>query len=77
MSVRTIIEIRPSDRWKASGSRWKVFEAPGVEPVFETMKAAIQYAKTRTNFRAGEIRIHDKARALIGTITFDETAKTL
>ena len=71
MSVVVIIEVR------ANGRRWKVFEEPGVEPVFETMKEAIRYAKTRASFRAGEIRVYDAARALIGTITFDETKKTL
>jgi hypothetical protein len=71
MSVRTIIEVR------SNGRRWKVFEAPGVEPIFDTMKESIQYAKTRASFRAGEIRVYDAARALIGTITFDETKKTL
>jgi len=34
----TIIEIKPH-RWG-----WKVFEAPGVEPVFPEKRQAISYA---------------------------------
>ena len=37
----TIIEIRPH------GNGWKVFEAPGVEPVFPKKEQAIGYAETR------------------------------
>jgi hypothetical protein len=37
----TLIEIRPH-RWG-----WKVFEAPGVEPVFPEKRQAIDYAETR------------------------------
>jgi len=45
----TVIEIKP--RWG-----WKVFEAPGVEPVF-SKNHAIDYAQNRVCFRSGEIRI--------------------
>ena len=48
-----VIEIRPH-RWS-----WKVFEAPGVEPVFLEKRLAIDYAETRACFRSGEIRILD------------------
>ena len=37
----TVIEIKPH-RWG-----WKVFEAPGVEPVFQQKDQAIGYAETR------------------------------
>ena len=47
----TVIEIRPR-RWG-----WKVFEAPGVEPVFPEKDQAINYAQNRASFRSGEIRI--------------------
>jgi hypothetical protein len=49
----TVIEIRPH-RWG-----WKVFEAPGVEPVFPEKRQAINYAQGRASFRCGEIRILD------------------
>jgi hypothetical protein len=41
----TLIEIRPH-RWG-----WKVFEAPGVEPVFPQKRQAINYAENRASFR--------------------------
>jgi len=41
-----IIEIKPH-RWE-----WKVFEAPGVEPVFPEKRQAINYAQNRANFRS-------------------------
>jgi hypothetical protein len=46
---RGIIEIRPH-HWG-----WKVFEAPGVEPVFPDKRQAIDYAETRACFSSGEI----------------------
>ena len=46
-----IIEIKPH-RWE-----WKVFEAPGVEPVFPEKRQAINYAQNRAHFRSGEISI--------------------
>jgi hypothetical protein len=49
----TLIEIRPH-RWG-----WRVFEAPGVEPVFREKRQVIDYAETRACFRAGEIRVLD------------------
>jgi len=47
----TLIEIRPHERG------WKVFEAPGVEPVFLEKEQAIDYAHNRASFRSGKIRI--------------------
>jgi len=38
---------------------WKVFEAPGVEPLFPEKNQAINYAQSRASFRCGEIRILD------------------
>ena len=40
----TVIEIKPH-RWG-----WKVFESPGVEPVFPQKRQAIDYAETSWNF---------------------------
>jgi hypothetical protein len=54
----TLIEIRPH-RWG-----WKVFEAPGVEPVFREKRQAINYAQNRASFRCGEIRILDSTGKL-------------
>jgi len=50
-----LIEIRP-DR-----NGWKVFEAPGVKPVFPEKDQAINYAENRASFRSGEIRILDSS----------------
>jgi hypothetical protein len=49
----TVIEIKPHR------NGWKVFEAPGVGPVFLERDQAINYAKNRAWFRSGEIRILD------------------
>ncbi len=51
-SATTVIEIRPDRRG------WKVFEAPGVEPVFPEEDQAINYAENRASFRSGEIRLN-------------------
>jgi hypothetical protein len=58
----TIIEIRPH-RWG-----WKVFEVPGVEPVFPKKDQAIDYAVGRACFRSGEIRVLDLSGKLERTI---------
>ncbi len=42
----TLIGIRP-DRWG-----WKVFEAPGVAPVFPEKRQGISYAENRACFRS-------------------------
>jgi len=67
----TIIEIRPLK------SGWKVFEAPGVEPVFLAKDQALGYAHTRACFRSGEIRVFDPAGNLEGTVPFDEAGRRL
>jgi hypothetical protein len=46
----TVIEITPY-KWG-----WRVFEAPGVEPVFLEKDQAIGYAETRARLRTGEIQ---------------------
>jgi len=66
-----VIEIRPH-RWS-----WKVFEAPGVEPVFLEKRLAIDYAETRACFRSGEIRILDSSGAVERTIPFSEANRKL
>jgi hypothetical protein len=67
----TLIEIRPHS-WG-----WKVFQAPGVEPVFPEKRQASDYAETRACFRAGEIRILDSSGNVEHTIAFDETNRKL
>jgi len=48
----TVIEIRPHP-WG-----WKVFEAPGVEPVFPQKRQAIDYAGKSLKLRALSLRRH-------------------
>jgi hypothetical protein len=48
-----IIEIRPHP------SGWKVFEGPGVEPVFLEKDSAIRYAEGQIYSRSDEIRTLD------------------
>jgi uncharacterized protein DUF2188 len=67
----TLIEIRPH-RWG-----WKVFEAPGVEPVFPQKDDAIDYAQGRACFRKGEIRVLDSSGNVERVIPFDETKRRL
>ncbi len=67
----TIIEIRPH-RWG-----WKVFEAPGVEPVFPEKDQAINYAQERACFRSGEIRILNSGGNVERVIPFDEADRKL
>jgi hypothetical protein len=67
----TLIKIRPH-AWG-----WKVFEAPGVEPVFLEKRQAIDYAETRACFRSGEIRILDSTGKLERTIPFNEADRRL
>jgi hypothetical protein len=67
----TVIEIRPH-RWG-----WRVFEAPGVEPVFLEKRQAIDYAETRACFRSGEIRVLDSTGKLERTIVFNELNRKL
>ncbi len=54
----TVIEIRPYR------NGWKIFESPGVEPVFPEQDEALNYAKNRANFRSVEIRILDSTANL-------------
>jgi hypothetical protein len=62
----TLIEIRPHPRG------WKVFELPGVEPVFLEKDQAIGYAETRARLRTGEIRIFDSTGKVERVIAFDD-----
>jgi hypothetical protein len=66
----TVLQIRPR-RWG-----WKVFEPPGVEPVFGTKDPAIGYA-TRACFRSGEIRVLDSTGNVERTIPFNEAARQI
>jgi hypothetical protein len=67
----SVIEIRPH-RWG-----WKVFEVPGVEPVFPEKRQAISYAENRACFRSGEIRILDSSGNVERTIAFNEADRRL
>jgi hypothetical protein len=67
----TIIEIRPYR------NGWKVFEAPGVEPVFLEKDQAISYAENRASFRSGQIRVLDSTGNLERAISFDEMERKL
>jgi hypothetical protein len=67
----TIIEIRPHR------NGWKVFEAPGVEPVFLNQGDAIDYATGRACFRSGEIRILDSSGNVERVIPFDDANRKL
>ena len=66
-----MIEIRPHC------NDWKVFEAPGVEPVFPKKQDAIDYAQGRACFRSGEIRILDSRGNVERTIAFNEADRKL
>ena len=67
----TIIEIRPHR------NGWKVFEAPGVEPVFPEKRQALNYAEGRACFRSGEIRIVDSSGNVERVIPFDDTNRRM
>jgi hypothetical protein len=67
----TLIEIKPHP-WG-----WKVFEAPGVVPVFLDEEQAIDYATGRACFRAGAIRILKSNGGVERIIPFDETERRL
>ena len=69
--IATVLEIK-LHRWG-----WKVFEAPGVEPVFLQKDQAINYAQNRASFRSGEIRILDSSGNVEHTIPFNETDRRL
>ncbi len=66
-----VIEIRPYR------NGWKVFEAPGVEPVFSDKDQAINYAQNRASFRSGEIRVLDSGGNVERVISFSETDRKL
>jgi hypothetical protein len=67
----TVIEIRPHR------NSWRVFEAPGVEPVFLEQHQAFSYAETRASFRSGEIRVLDSTGNIKRVISFSETDRKL
>jgi len=71
IAVTTIIEVKP---WR---NGWKVFEAPGVEPVFLIRDQALNYAKGRASFRSGEIRLLDAAGKVEETIGFNDAERRL
>jgi hypothetical protein len=71
VAAMTVIEIKPH-RWG-----WKVFEGPGVEPVFPEKRPAISYAQQRASFRSGEIHVLDSTGNVERTIAFSESGRML
>jgi len=69
--MMTLIEIKPHR------NGWKVFGAPGVEPVFLAKHQAINYAENRASFRSGEIRIFDSSSNVERVIPFTEADRKL
>lgn len=69
--MTTIIEVKP---WR---NGWKVFDCPGVEPVFLVKDQALSYVKGRASFRSGEIRILDSTGKLEKAISFNEVERKL
>jgi hypothetical protein len=67
----TVIEISPY-KWG-----WRVFDAPGVAPVFLQKDQAIGYAETRACFQRGEIRVLDSNGNVERTIAFNESDRKL
>ncbi len=67
----TVIGIR------AHGWGWRVFEAPGVEPVFPEKRQAISYAQNRACFHSGKIRILDSSGRIGHVIPFSEAGRKL
>jgi hypothetical protein len=55
----TVIEVKPHR------NGWKVFEAPGVDPIFLGKDQAINYAHNRASFRSTAKRHVDAAHTLI------------
>jgi hypothetical protein len=65
---------------KPARGGWKVFEMPGVEPVFirpDSQRQAIDYAKTRQGFGRGEVRVVNSAGEILEVIRFDYSGKKL
>lgn len=67
----TVIEIRPYR------NGWKVFEAPGVEPVSLSEAQAINDASNRASFRSGEIRILDLTGNVERVLRFSEADRKM
>jgi hypothetical protein len=70
-NVMTVIEVSPH-KWG-----WRVFEAPGVEPVFLDKDQAIGYAETRARLRTGEIRVFDSTGNVERLIAFDDANRSM
>ena len=67
----TLIEISPHKRGR------RVFEPPGVAPVFPQKEQAIAYAYERARYRSGEIRVPDSSGSVERVIAFDESHRRL
>jgi hypothetical protein len=55
----------------------KLFESPGVEPVFPEKDHAINYAQNRACFPSGEIQILDSTGNVERVIPFDDANRKL
>jgi hypothetical protein len=67
----TIILIRPTRNQQG----WEAYESEGVRPFYMERQMAIDYAKTRTGGRRGEIQVFNAAGELEITLPFDERFK--
>ena len=70
-NVMTVIEVSPQ-KWG-----WRVFEAPGVEPVFLDKDQAIGYAETRARLCTGAIRVFDSTGNVERLIAFDDANRSM
>jgi hypothetical protein len=66
-----VIEIRPFR------NGWQVYEEPGLQPVFLRQEQAIEYAKGRSCFRSGEIRILKSSGNVERIIPFNDVERKL
>jgi len=67
---QTIIEIRPYR------GGWQCFEAPGVQPYWtgeDAKQSAIDYARARSKFGRGEIRVFNADGSVERIIPFEES----
>ena len=64
-------------RYRPIPGTGRVFEMPGVEPVFGDKEQALGYAQTRACFRSGEIRLLDSMENVERVIPFNDAGRKL
>jgi len=72
VDMTRIIELRPIS------AGWKVFEGPGVEPVFvqgDAKESALTYATARAKCGQCEIRVLDANGKVLETLAFSENER--